>query len=123
MSIKVYPPQEIHVPVLLNASIDTLMPVLGDSYLDLTAGYGGHARRFLGITGNYKDSVLVDRDDSSIKELYDLKQKGVEIMHTDFVSASRQLIKVGRQFNIVLVDLGVSSPQLDQGDRGFSFYK
>jgi 16S rRNA (cytosine1402-N4)-methyltransferase len=119
MSIKEHPPQ--HVPVLLEATLDTLHPILGESYLDLTAGYGGHARKFLEMTKNYADSVLVDRDDFAIGQLGEFTEKGVRLLHTDFVSAAKQLVEEGRQFNIVLVDLGVSSPQLDMGERGFSF--
>ena len=120
MSIKEHPPQ-IHVPVLLDASLETLHPIQGENYLDLTAGYGGHARRFLEKTENYTDSVLVDRDDYAISHLDEFKQKGVTLLHTDFVSGARRLIEEGRQFSIVFVDLGVSSPQLDQDERGFSF--
>ncbi|HEX6416548.1 MAG TPA: 16S rRNA (cytosine(1402)-N(4))-methyltransferase RsmH [Candidatus Saccharimonadales bacterium] len=120
MSIKEHPPQ-IHVPVLLDASLETLHPIQGENYLDLTAGYGGHARRFLEKTENYTDSALVDRDDYAISHLDELKQKGVMLLHTDFVSGARRLIEEGRQFSIVFVDLGVSSPQLDQDERGFSF--
>jgi len=119
MSIKEHPPQ--HVPVLLDATLDTLRPIQGENYLDLTAGYGGHAKKFLEQTKNYADSVLVDRDDFAIQQLGDFTQKGATLLHTDFVSAARALVKEGRQFNIVLVDLGVSSPQLDKGERGFSF--
>lgn len=121
MSIKEHPPQDIHVPVLLEATLDLLHPIQGENYLDLTAGYGGHARRFLAITENYNDSVLVDRDDYAIAKLAEFEQKGVSLLHTDFVSAARQLVEKGQQFSIVLIDLGVSSPQLDQGNRGFSF--
>jgi 16S rRNA (cytosine1402-N4)-methyltransferase len=120
MSIKEHPPQ-IHVPVLLEASLDLLQPTQKENYLDLTAGYGGHARRFLEMTDNYTDSVLVDRDDYALAHLSDLEAKGVSLLRTDFVTAARQLIEEGKQFSIVLVDLGVSSPQLDQGQRGFSF--
>lgn len=119
MSIKEHPPQ--HVPVLLEATLEALRPIQDESYLDLTAGYGGHARRFLEKTENYADSVLVDRDDYAINSLSEFKRKGVRLLHTDFVSASKQLIKEGRRFSIVLVDLGVSSPQLDKSERGFSF--
>ncbi len=133
MSIKEHPPQyeasdeqrslesELHVPVLLDATLDVLQPMKAESYLDLTAGYGGHARHFLARTENYADSVLVDRDDYALEHLSDLAAQGVRLLHTDFVSAARQLIEEGKRFNIVLVDLGVSSPQLDQGQRGFSF--
>lgn len=122
MSITELPPHNnLHVPVLLESTLELLKPQAGESYLDLTVGYGGHASRILDITGNYAGSVLVDRDDYAIKRLKSLSGRGSRLLHTDFVSAAKQLIKEGQTFNIVLVDLGVSSPQLDQSERGFSF--
>jgi 16S rRNA (cytosine1402-N4)-methyltransferase len=122
MSINEHPPQNIiHVPVLLESTLELLNPKKGESFLDLTAGYGGHANRILDITGNFADTVLVDRDDNAIKSLESLSSKGVRLMHLDFVSAARQLTKEGHKFDMILVDLGVSSPQLDQIERGFSF--
>ncbi|HEU0266678.1 MAG TPA: 16S rRNA (cytosine(1402)-N(4))-methyltransferase RsmH [Candidatus Saccharimonadaceae bacterium] len=129
MSIKEHPPLgdsgslefSQHVPVLLDATVRLLDPKPGEKYLDLTAGYGGHAGRILQRTENYVGSVLVDRDENAIAALESFKQKGVRLVSTDFVSAARQLIHEGRQFNLLLVDLGVSSPQLDQSTRGFSF--
>jgi len=116
---KEHPPH--HIPVLLDATLTTLDPKPGESYLDLTAGYGGHAREVLNRTENFKGSVLVDRDDYAIEHLSELEAKGVRLMHTDFESAARQLVEEGTAFDLILIDLGVSSPQLDQGERGFSF--
>lgn len=125
MSIKEHPPQttlqQVHVPVLLESTLELLRPQKSENYLDLTAGYGGHAGSILNITGNYTESVLVDRDDYAIERLKSLSSKGARLLHTDFVTASQQMIKEGQTFNMVLVDLGVSSPQLDQYERGFSF--
>jgi len=129
MSIKEHPPQSsdpkgshaLHVPVLLESSLQLLDPKKGETYLDLTAGYGGHAKAFLEVTKNYDDAVLVDRDDYAIERLKPLSDQGAELIHSDFVTAAKQLQEKGRKFDIVLVDLGVSSPQLDQSERGFSF--
>jgi 16S rRNA (cytosine1402-N4)-methyltransferase len=110
-----------HVPVLLEAALDQLRPIEGEKYLDLTAGYGGHARRFLDKTDNYTGAVLVDRDENAIASLRAFAEKGVRLLHTDFVSGASALVEEGKQFDIVLVDLGVSSPQLDRAERGFSF--
>ncbi|HET6747473.1 MAG TPA: 16S rRNA (cytosine(1402)-N(4))-methyltransferase RsmH [Candidatus Saccharimonadales bacterium] len=123
MSIKEHPPQQLHVPVLLDTTLKLLAPKKGENYLDLTAGYGGHAGRILELTENYADSVLVDRDDFAISHLQTFAKKGTRLMHTDFASAAKALVEEGRQFAIVLIDLGVSSPQLDRGERGFSFTK
>ena len=119
MSINEHPPH--HVPVLLDACLELMQPQAGESYLDLTAGYGGHARAFMERTENYLDSVLVDRDDYALAQLDDLRQKGVTLLHQDFASATKQLVEQGKRFDVILVDLGVSSPQLDRAERGFSF--
>ena len=116
---KEHPPH--HVPVLFDATLRELAPQKGESYLDLTAGYAGHAKGVLDITQNDKESVLVDRDDYAIAHLQPLADRGVRLMHTDFASAARQLYEEGKAFDLILIDLGVSSPQLDQGERGFSF--
>ena len=65
--------------------------------------------------------MLVDRDENAIKTLGDLAEKGVTLIHNDFVSAAQDLVKQGRTFDVILADLGVSSPQLDRAERGFSF--
>lgn len=124
MSIKAHPPQTaLHVPVLLEQTLQSLNPQAGESYLDLTAGYGGHASAVLERTQNPTGAVLVDRDENAIAELQALKDKGTVLLHTDFLTAATRLVKEGKQFDMLLVDLGVSSPQLDRAERGFSFSK
>ncbi len=118
---KEHPPH--HVPVLLERTLEALSPSHGESYLDLTAGYGGHAGAILERTENYLESVLVDRDDYAIAHLSAFEQRGARLMHSDFASAARQLVEEKKAFDIILIDLGVSSPQLDQGERGFSFMR
>lgn len=128
MSIKEHPPQlhanrsyDLHVPVLLDASLTLLQPKVGERYLDLTAGYGGHAEAFLALTNTTANAVLVDRDENAIAELQRFAAQGAQLLHTDFVSAAEQLVQAGELFDVIMVDLGVSSPQLDKGARGFSF--
>jgi 16S rRNA (cytosine1402-N4)-methyltransferase len=109
-----------HDPVLLNEVLDYLEPKSGDTYLDLTAGYGGHAKAITDIIGSLTDTVLVDRDINAVKELQKIFPANTEILHTDFLSASEILKNRGRQFDLILADLGVSSPHLNEGKRGFS---
>ena len=114
--------EEHHKPVMLSEVLRVLAPEPGESYLDLTAGYAGHASRILDVTQNYKDSCLIDRDDYAVEVLSSkYRSKGLEIKHMDFYSAVLQLIECGKTFDMILADFGVSSPQLDLEDRGFSF--
>ena len=113
-----------HIPVLLEQVLQYLDPQSGENYLDLTAGYGGHAAAVLEQTGNFADSVLVDRDEQAINELRQrFKEPGITLVHQDFLSASQELADKGRQFDIILADLGVSSPHLNEGKRGFAIHE
>lgn len=118
---KEHPPQHHHVPVLLEKTLEYLAPQQGETYLDLTAGYGGHAKSILELTKNYPGATLVDRDLMAIDALKPFAKKGVELIHQDFLTAASLLAKAGKTYDVILVDLGVSSPQLDYGHRGFSF--
>ena len=114
--------EKLHIPVLLSEVLASLRPSAGESYLDLTAGYGGHAEKILDVTQNYKDSVLVDRDQFAIDYLESkFRYTGIALIHDDFYSSMLQLLQCGKTFDIILADFGVSSPQLDMEDRGFSF--
>ncbi len=116
--------EELHQPVLLSEVLEVLKPKLGESYLDLTAGYAGHASKILDLTRNYKEAVLVDRDSFATEYLRGkYESEPVKIVDEDFYSAVLKEIECGKTFDIILADFGVSSPQLDREERGFSFSK
>lgn len=111
-----------HIPVLLNEVVSNLQPKKGESYLDLTAGYGGHADRILEVTQNYKDTILNDRDENAVEYLRaKYHEEKPEIVHESFYNTALRLVESGTKFDMILADFGVSSPQLDEKTRGFSF--
>ncbi|HSE61053.1 MAG TPA: 16S rRNA (cytosine(1402)-N(4))-methyltransferase RsmH [Candidatus Saccharimonadales bacterium] len=114
-------PQQLHIPVLLKAVLDVLSPKKGDTYLDLTAGFGGHAKAVIALLGDARLATLVDRDKTAIAALQPLEEAGARVLKQDFLSAATSLFEAGEQFDTILLDLGVSSPQLDNAERGFSF--
>lgn len=116
-------PNEQHIPVLLERVLEVLDPHPGESYLDLTTGYGGHARAILERTGEPSKATLVDRDSNALASVQDLQDLGATPMHSDFASAAQSLAEAGQTFDLVLADLGVSSPHLDNAERGFSFMR
>lgn len=110
----------LHVPVLLTQTLAYLAPQTGESYLDLTAGYGGHARAVLERTSAPGAAVLVDRDENAIGALQEFRSQGAEVVHKDFWRATNDLQAEGRRFDMILADLGVSSPHLNTASRGFA---
>ena len=110
----------LHVPVLLQEVVMMLTPVNGERYLDLTAGFGGHAQEMLKHTE--ASATLVDRDEHAIAVLSDMfeQDESISILHMDFKQAVDSLVEKNEIFDIVLADLGVSSPHLDKASRGFS---
>ncbi len=113
-------PQGLHQPVLLAEVLACLSPNKGESYLDVTAGYAGHARAVLDQTKAPSKVTLVDRDEAAIAELHKALPR-VQTIRNDFLTASKQLSESGRKYHMILADLGVSSPHLDNAGRGFSF--
>ena len=117
--------EQKHVPVLAQEMLAWLAPSPGDSYLDLTAGYGGHARLVLDKIGKNGSMTLVDRDEQAVSHLKKLfaDEPRVEVIQQDFLTASKELLRQNKTYDMVFADLGVSSPHLDNPDRGFSFRK
>jgi 16S rRNA (cytosine1402-N4)-methyltransferase len=112
----------VHRPVLLQEVLKCLDPRSRQSYLDLTAGYGGHAAVVLEATGSPELAVLVDRDAAAVKTLKkSFELSGVTIIQSDFLSTLENLAGEGQTFDMILADLGVSSPHLVTAERGFSF--
>lgn len=113
--------KELHQPVLLSEVLAVLAPRPGESYLDLTAGYAGHASKILDVTQNYKGATLVDRDANAVKFLRaKYESEALGIIQQDFYNAVLQEIECGNTYDMILMDFGVSSPQLDIAERGFS---
>jgi 16S rRNA (cytosine1402-N4)-methyltransferase len=110
-----------HQPVLLREVLAVLMPKPGETYLDGTAGYGGHAAAVISLTGETGQTILVDRDANAIKALAERFGDSADIWHADFLEAADRLAESGQQVDMILLDLGVSSPQIDNAARGFSF--
>lgn len=116
----------IHIPVLLDQVLTGLDPKKGETYLDLTAGYGGHASKVLERTLQeqlHQASLLIDRDRQAVEHLEKAfaGRQNLQVIHKDYYAASVELKSAAHLFDIILVDLGVSSPHLDNASRGFSF--
>lgn len=110
-----------HFPVLLDEVLKYLDPKEGESFLDLTAGYGGHSSKVLERTLQPTKASLVDRDQNAIAVLEDkFKRTGVRLIHKDYLAAAEELSAKNERYDLILADLGVSSPHLDTASRGFS---
>lgn len=114
-----------HVSVLLNESIDGLAIKPNGTYIDGTFGRGGHSRTILAKLGENGRLFSIDRDPQAIEEAKKIDDPRFTIIHGPFSGIEEYAHRydlVG-QVDGVLLDLGVSSPQLDDAERGFSFMK
>jgi 16S rRNA (cytosine1402-N4)-methyltransferase len=110
-----------HTPVLLAHFLRALEPKEGQAYLDGTAGYGGHAAAVIERLGNDSRVILVDRDAHAIQALDERFGERAEIIHASYLEAAKRLLEDGTMVDLIALDLGVSSPQFDNTERGFSF--
>ena len=116
----------MHIPVLLREVVDSLAIRPGGVYVDGTLGRGGHAREILLRGGAGTTLVGIDRDEQALAEsaarLESVAGANVVLVHGCHGSLAEIVQKKGiGEVDGILLDLGVSSPQLDEPGRGFSF--
>lgn len=111
-----------HIPVMLGEAVEGLAVRAGGRYLDGTFGRGGHARAVLSRLGPDGRLLLMDRDPTAIAtaQAEFAADPRVAIRHANFSSLA-DWDETAAGLDGVLLDLGVSSPQLDEAARGFSF--
>ncbi|MCG2836592.1 16S rRNA (cytosine(1402)-N(4))-methyltransferase RsmH [Photobacterium sp. WH77] len=117
--------QFAHVSVLLHESVDGLAIKPDGIYIDGTFGRGGHSRLILSHLGEHGRLYGIDRDPQAIAEAAKINDPRFSIIHGPFSGMAGYMEELGLTGKIdgVLLDLGVSSPQLDDAERGFSFMR
>lgn len=109
----------VHIPVMLMEAVDALAVKPGGLYIDGTLGRAGHTREILRRGGRV---LGIDRDDAALAAAASVESeffKAVKGNHGDIAEIAKKEGVV--EVDGILLDLGVSSPQLDESDRGFSF--
>jgi len=116
-----------HISVLLHETIDALLAGRNTgTYVDGTFGRGGHTRLLLSKLDEHARVYAFDKDPQALAVAAELEQEDprFKIIHASFADLKEALAELGiEQVDGVMADLGVSSPQLDQAERGFSFMK
>ncbi len=112
-----------HVSVLLHESVDALAIRPAGTYVDATFGRGGHARAVLQRLGPDGRLIAFDKDPQAIAHAAaTFDDPRLTVLHADFASMTSALHALGvSSVDGILMDLGVSSPQIDDASRGFSF--
>jgi 16S rRNA (cytosine1402-N4)-methyltransferase len=111
-----------HVSVLLDEAVEALAIKPGGTYVDGTFGRGGHSRRILQGLGDKGRLIALDRDLAAVRAADAIDDPRFHMVHRHFSEMEQALRELGvTEVQGVLLDLGISSPQIDEGDRGFSF--
>lgn len=114
------------MPVMLEVAVNGLDVKANGTYVDCTLGRGGHARRILHRLAPEGRLMLIDRDPAALAAVVQQEfasDSRCALKHGSFSGLERHLLSIGWDSGVdgVLMDLGVSSPQLDNPERGFSF--
>jgi 16S rRNA (cytosine1402-N4)-methyltransferase len=117
--------QHTHQPVLLSEAIEGLNIKPNGIYIDTTFGRGGHSLAILEKLNKKGKLIAIDKDNTAVKEAKKIKDKRFTIYQGSFIGIKKITDIEGCTGNVdgILMDLGVSSPQLDDASRGFSFRK
>ncbi len=119
--ITTQPTKRLHLPVLLDEVLRGLKIQAHGRYVDATFGRGGHSAGILAVLSENAQLIVFDRDLQAITSAQALRalDARVQVQHANFSEINRTL--EANSVDGILLDLGVSSPQLDVAERGFSF--
>ncbi|MGK2959875.1 MAG: 16S rRNA (cytosine(1402)-N(4))-methyltransferase RsmH [Candidatus Malihini olakiniferum] len=114
-----------HTTVLLNEAVNGLSIRADGTYIDGTFGRGGHSKLILSRLGKEGRLMAIDRDPQAIEAAETIQDSRFSIIHEPFSLLASYVDALGLTGRIdgVLLDLGTSSPQLDDPERGFSFMR
>ncbi len=114
-----------HTTVLLDEAVNGLNLEKDGIYIDGTFGRGGHSRLILSGLGPEGRLIAIDRDPQAIAAAAEITDPRFSIIHGPFSGLEEYVESLGLtgKINGILLDLGVSSPQLDDAERGFSFMR
>jgi 16S rRNA (cytosine1402-N4)-methyltransferase len=115
---------QTHVPVLAGELIDLVDPQPGETAVDCTFGGGGHARVIAGRIGPTGTLIAIDRDPAAEERFGEVSAEltcQTRFIRADFARGLRQLRDEGVLADLVYLDLGMSSMQVDTWERGFSY--
>ncbi|MGB8339215.1 MAG: 16S rRNA (cytosine(1402)-N(4))-methyltransferase RsmH [Burkholderiales bacterium] len=116
------PARSEHISVLLQEAVAALNIRPDGLYIDATFGRGGHSRAILQNLGPRGRLIALDKDPAAVENAKNISDKRFSILHAGFSSLQTALHKLGiKSADGILLDLGVSSPQIDDAARGFSF--
>jgi 16S rRNA (cytosine1402-N4)-methyltransferase len=111
-----------HQTVLLREAVEALEIKPSGTYVDGTFGRGGHSRAILEQLGPHGRLLALDRDPQAVAVAREINDQRLTMLHHSFGELAEALQQAGIDaVDGVLLDIGVSSPQLDEGGRGFSF--
>lgn len=112
-----------HIPVMLKEAIEYLQIKLGGNYIDGTLGGGGYSKVISEKIGEQGSLLSIDLDPLAINNFLLNNLKNVVVVNDNFANLEEivKQNKKGQKFDGIVVDLGLSSAQLDDRDRGFSF--
>ena len=116
------PARSEHIAVLLQEAVAALNIRRDGLYIDATFGRGGHSRAILQHLGAKGRLIALDKDPAAIASAKEISDQRFSILHAGFGSLQASLQSVGiKSVDGILLDIGVSSPQIDDAQRGFSF--
>lgn len=112
-----------HYPVMLEEAIAALAPSGGDTVVDATFGGGGHSRKVLEHLGSSGTVIGIDRDPAAVQRASEIEDRRFTFIRGAYEDVLWRMVGEGKSIDAILFDLGLSSFQIEEARRGFSYIR